>query len=119
MAVAAFIAAARDRGNWEATVYKKHVVFESALLRFRADQGIRFVSELDLNTVREWRSGWNLESLSRSKRQGQVIGFLWFCERTGWPAPKLRIGHHARPRQDSGEGYPDRVLSARRIQGSH
>jgi integrase/recombinase XerD len=84
MAVAAFMADARDRGNSVATVYKKHVVFESALLRFCACKGIRFVSELDLNTVREWRSGWNLESLSRSKRQGQVIGFMWFCERAGW-----------------------------------
>ena len=84
VAVAAFMADARDRGNSTATVYKKHVVFESALLRFCAAKGIRFVSELDLNTVREWRAGWNLESLSRSKRQGQVLGFLWFCERAGW-----------------------------------
>ena len=70
--------------NSEATVYKKHVVFESALLRFCVGKGIRFLSELDLSTLREWRAGWNLESLSRAKRQGQVLGFLWFCERAGW-----------------------------------
>ena len=84
MAVAAFMADARDRGNSEATVYKKHVVFESALLRFCVGKGIRFPSELDLSTLREWRAGWNIESLSRAKRQGQVLGFLWFCERAGW-----------------------------------
>jgi hypothetical protein len=53
MAVAAFMADARDRGNSEATVYKKHVVFESALLRFCVGMGIRFLSELDLSTLRE------------------------------------------------------------------
>ncbi|MEO8594184.1 MAG: site-specific integrase [Candidatus Solibacter sp.] len=84
MAVAAFMADSRDRGNSVATVYKKHVVFESALLRFCVAKGIRFLSELDLSTIREWRAGWNLESLSRAKRQGQVLGFLWFCERAGW-----------------------------------
>ena len=84
MAVAAFMADARDRGNSEATVYKKHVVFESALLRFCVGKGIRFLSELDLSTLREWRADWNLESFSRAKRQGQVLGFLWFCEWAGW-----------------------------------
>jgi hypothetical protein len=38
MAVAAFMADARDRGNSQATVYKKHVVFESA---FRPARRIR------------------------------------------------------------------------------
>jgi integrase/recombinase XerD len=87
MAVAAFMADARDRGNCEATQYKKRVVFESGetgLKRFCAKKGFRFLAELDLNAIREWRGTWNVESLSRHKRQGQVIGFLWFCERAGW-----------------------------------
>jgi integrase/recombinase XerD len=83
-AEAAFMADAKDRGDSEATLYKKHVVFEKLLERFCADKGIRFLSELDLNTVREWRSTWNLGSLARYKRQGQVLGFFWFCERSGW-----------------------------------
>ena len=78
------MADARDCGNSEATVYKKHVVSKSALLRFCVGKGIRFLSELNLSTLREWRAGWNLESLSRAKRRGQVLGFLWFCERAGW-----------------------------------
>src|ERR1035438_5377402 len=71
MAVAAFMADARDRGNSEATVYKKHVVFESALLRFCVGKGIRFPSELDLSTLREWRAGWNIESRSEERRVGK------------------------------------------------
>jgi hypothetical protein len=84
MAVAAFMADAKDRGNGEATTSKKRLVFEKLLLGFCAGKGIRFLSELDLNTLREWRSTWNVDALSRNKRQGQVLGFLWFCERAGW-----------------------------------
>jgi integrase/recombinase XerD len=84
MAVAAFMADAKDRGNGEATTYKKHLVFEKLLQEFCAGKGIRFLSELELNTLREWRSTWKVDALSRNKRQGQVLGFLWFCERAGW-----------------------------------
>jgi integrase/recombinase XerD len=36
-----------------------------------------------LNALREWRSTWKVDALSRYKRQGQVLGLLWFCERAG------------------------------------
>ena len=103
MAVAAFMADSRDRGNSEATLQKKATVFErrtakdpknpngpprpsnaTSLLWFCDQKGIRFLSELDLNTIREWRSTWKVDDLTRRKRQGQVIGFFWFCERSGW-----------------------------------
>jgi hypothetical protein len=101
-AVAAFMADSRDRGNSDATLQKKATVFErrtardpknrerlipsqaTSLLRHCDQKGIRFLSELDLNTVRDWRSEWKVNSLVRQKRQGQVIGFFWFCERAGW-----------------------------------
>jgi len=84
MAVSALMADGKDRGNSTATLSKKRVVFEKSLLQFCANKGVRFLSELDLNTIREWRSTWELDSLSRYKRQGQALGFLWFCERAGW-----------------------------------
>src|ERR1700722_1912260 len=101
-AVAAFMADSRDRGNSDATLQKKATVFErrtardpknrealipspaTSLLRHCDQKGIRFLSELDLNTIRDWRSDWKVNSLVRQKRQGQVIGFFWFCERAGW-----------------------------------
>jgi integrase len=83
-AVSAFMADGRVRGNTTATEYKRKIVFESSLLPFCADKGFRFVAELDLNAVRDWRSTWKLGALSRYKRQGQAIGFIWFCERAGW-----------------------------------
>jgi len=101
-AVAVFMADSRDRGNSDATLQKKATVFErriardpknrealipsqaTSLLRHCDQKGIRFLSELDLNTIRDWRSEWKVNSLVRQKRQGQVIGFFWFCERAGW-----------------------------------
>jgi integrase len=103
MAVSSYMADGLDRGNSEATLQKKATVFErrtakdpkcpngpplpsnaTSLLRFCDQKGLRFLSELDLNTVREWRSTWRVDDLTRRKRQGQVIGFFWFCERSGW-----------------------------------
>jgi integrase len=76
--------AAQDRGITEATLYKKRLVFDKLLRAFCAEKGIRFVSELDLAALQEWRGTWGVEALTRDKRQREVIGFLWFCERAGW-----------------------------------
>jgi integrase/recombinase XerD len=103
MAVAAYMADARDRGNSEATLSKKATVFErtlitdpknrngsktpahtASLLWYCRDKGMRFVSELTLPVLGDWRSTWKVNSLVRAKRQGLVIGFVWFCERRGW-----------------------------------
>ena len=84
MAVADYMQAAKDHGISEATLYKKHLVFEKLLRTFCGQKGIRFVHELDLQAFQEWRGTWNVEALGRAKRQGEVIGFVWFCERAGW-----------------------------------
>ena len=55
-----------------------------SLVRYCDLKGFRFLAELDLNAIRDWRATWNVNSLVRQKRQGQVLGFLWFCERAGW-----------------------------------
>jgi integrase/recombinase XerD len=103
MAIAAYMADSRDRGNGEASLYKKATVFQrteivnpqnrnaakipantTSLLWFCRDKGIRFLSELTLPVLCEWRASWKVNSLVRAKRQGLVIGFVWFCERRGW-----------------------------------
>ena len=83
-AVAAFISDAEARGLADTTVSKRRTVFERNLRSFAAAKGLRFVRELDLAILREWRAGWNVNSLVRAKRQRSAIGFLWFCERAGW-----------------------------------
>jgi integrase/recombinase XerD len=83
-AISAYLKAAKDRGITDATYSKKHLVFGKRLPAFCAEKGIRFLSELDLATLQEWRGTWNVEALTRDKRQREVIGFIWFCERAGW-----------------------------------
>jgi integrase/recombinase XerD len=83
-AVAAFMQHQKDKGISDATLYKKRLVFEKLLQDFCRVKGIRYLSELDLNALREWRGTWNVAALTRAKRQGEVIGFVWFCERSGW-----------------------------------
>lgn len=83
-AIDAYLQSAKDLGISEATFYKKRLVFDNLLRAFCAEKGIRFLKELDLATIQEWRGTWNVRALTRRKRQGQVIGFLWYCERAGW-----------------------------------
>jgi integrase/recombinase XerD len=87
MAVVAYLKAARDRKLLKVTLEKKSLVFEKRLLPFCAAKGIRFVSELDLTTTQEWRGTWGVSPLVTMKRQKEVIGFFWFCERAGWFPP--------------------------------
>jgi integrase len=102
-AVAAYMADAKDRGNADGSLDKKDGIFRRrfrinpkdrngeklpvrtmSLLAFCDSKGIRFVHELTLATLRAWRGSWKVNSLVRKKRQGMMLGFLWFCERSGW-----------------------------------
>ena len=86
-AVAAFLKDRKDRKLLEVTLEKKRLVFEKRLLPFCAEKGIRFVSELTLAVVQEWRGTWGVSPLVTYKRQKEVIGFFWLCERAGWFPP--------------------------------
>ena len=72
-----------DRGNAEATVYKKHILFTKQLVAFCKEKGPRFLSELDTNIIREWRSTWKDEALARYKKQVVCLGFFGFARRAG------------------------------------
>jgi hypothetical protein len=60
MAVATYLKAAKDRRLLEVTLEKKSLVFEKRLLPFCAEKGIRFVEELTLAIVQEWRGTWGV-----------------------------------------------------------
>jgi integrase len=101
-AVDAYMTDAKDRNNGESSLYKKEGVFQRrlcinpknkeekipasglSLLAFCDMKGIRFVHELNLAVLREWRGTWKVNSLVRYKRQGSLLGFIWFCERSEW-----------------------------------
>ena len=102
-AVDAYMTDAADRNNGESSLYKKEGVFRRrlrtdpknragekiesrsmSLIAFCESKGIRFVYELTLAALREWRGTWKVNSLVRYKRQGSLLGFIWFCERSEW-----------------------------------
>lgn len=88
-AVSAYMADSRNRGNGEASLYKKATVFErteiidprdrsgakiaaktTSLLWFCRQKGIRFLSELTLATLCEWRATWGVNSGSANAAAG-------------------------------------------------
>jgi hypothetical protein len=52
-------------------------VFDKLLRAICAEKGIRFLKELELAQWQEFRSTWKVEALTRNKRQGEMIGFIW------------------------------------------
>jgi len=102
-AVEAYLDSSRARGNSKANLCEKAGVFSrrtrvnprdrcgakipveaSSLLSFCDRKGIRFLSEVTLAIVEQRRATRNAGDLVRSKRQKEVPGFLWFCERHDW-----------------------------------
>ncbi len=62
--------------------------------RFAAAEGLRFVSEFNLESLRKWRSSWPNKNLSALKKLEFVRCFLRFAHDAGWipdnPARKLK-----------------------------
>jgi integrase/recombinase XerD len=84
-AVTAYLEDAKARNLREATLAKLTTIFEKQLLGFCESKGYKFLRQLaDVNVVREFRAGWKDAPLARSKKQDRVIGFFYFCHRSGW-----------------------------------
>jgi integrase len=106
-AVRLYLQDARDRGNDPSTIAKKEFIFARtevvewrgqrkgevrpsetvSLLGFCGLKGVRYLRDLTVSEIREWRSMWKDGATARRKKQGRVIGFFWFCERSGWLPP--------------------------------
>jgi integrase/recombinase XerD len=85
-AVAAYLADAKARELREATLYKLKGIFEKQFLSWAKDRGLRYLKEIDLPLLREFRATWKDAALAKKKKQERVIGFFWFCMRAGWLA---------------------------------
>lgn len=85
-AVAAYLADAKARELREATLYKLTILFEKQFLAWAKDKGIRFLTEVDLPLLRNYRAGWIDGPLAKKKKQERLTGFFWFCVRAGWIA---------------------------------
>ena len=84
-AVKTYLEDAKARNLGEATLTKLKTIFENQFLGFCKTRGFPFLTQVaDVNVMREFRATWNDAPLSRSKKQDRIIGFFYFCERSGW-----------------------------------
>src|SRR5712691_7758012 len=83
-AVEAYLADAKARELREATLYKLEIIFRKQLLPWAKDKGVRFLKEIDLTLLRNYRTTWTDGALAKKKKQERLVGFLWFCVRAGW-----------------------------------
>jgi integrase/recombinase XerD len=67
----------------EATVYKYRLLFKQ-IGDFAARYGIRYLKELDLQTLDRFRSEWKDGPRSSLKKLERLRAFLRFCERRKW-----------------------------------
>jgi site-specific recombinase XerD len=92
-ACAEFLADARARGLDESTVYK-YGLYLGRLQVFTKERGIRLVSEITVEILREFRAKWPHRNTAARKRIEELRTFLSFCAKSGWissnPAKSLK-----------------------------
>ena len=88
-----FIADANARKLNESTIYKYSLLFKQ-LGNFAQKAGLRYLKELELTTLDEFRSEWKDGPRSSLKKLERLRAFLRFCERRKWidnnPATDLK-----------------------------
>ena len=88
-----FIADANARKLNESTIYKYSLLFKQ-LGNFAQKGGLRYLKEVELTTLDEFRSEWKDGPRSSLKKLERLRAFLRFCERRKWidnnPATDLK-----------------------------
>jgi integrase/recombinase XerD len=80
-----FEADAKARELRESTLYKYRLLFRR-LQEFADGQGLRFVAELNLDALREFRNSWKDHNLAALKKLERLRAFLRFAHDSGWIA---------------------------------
>ena len=88
-----FIQDTQARGLREPTVYKYRLLFRQ-LQHFASEQGLRFLREFNVETLRKFRSTWHVRNLTALKKLEYLRAFFRFGFESGWvtenTAKKLR-----------------------------
>lgn len=111
-AVRTYLSDAKARNLSEATLYKLKIIFEKQFLSWCAHKGYRFLTQLDLDALREFREAWKDAPLARSKKQARLIGFFYFCVRSGWLIlnPAVQLGRIRVVQKPTGYFEPQQYL---------
>ena len=73
---------AKARQLGPAAIYK-YTHLTRQFKAFASDRGLRFMEEIDLNLLRDFRATWPNRNLSAKKKLEQLRGFFRFCARGG------------------------------------
>lgn len=127
-ACARFLRDARARKLRRPTLYKYRLLLRR-LRDFADGRGLRYIGEMDLECVRDFRSGWPDQNLSALKKLERLRAFFRFCQDSDWlpdnPAKKLKNPKVTQPPtmpftkdqmaliRDACQEYPDRRNAAR------
>ena len=88
-----FIRDARARGLREPTLGKYDVLFRQ-LQAFARGHGFRFIRELELDALRQFRADWKDSNISALKKLERLRALFRFAHESGWidanPAAKLK-----------------------------
>lgn len=80
--------------NLNYSTVRKYKLLRKQLEAFALESGFRFLDELDLNALTQFRNGWNDGPRSSTKKLERLRGFLRFAQKRKWieenPATDLR-----------------------------
>ena len=83
-AVEKYLADATARGLRPATITKLKSIFTKQFLGWCTDKGFRYLRELSVERMREFRESWSDAPLAASKKLQRLRGFFYFCMRSEW-----------------------------------
>lgn len=82
-ATAAFLGDARARGLREASLYKYELLFRR-LEKFAEEEGLRNVSDFDLDALRRFRATWKLKNYANRVTTENLRALMRFAHESGW-----------------------------------
>ena len=93
-AVAKYLADAEARQLAPESIKKLRHTTEKLLLGYCSGEGLRYLKQLDLDRLREFRGTWTYSATAARKRLETVRAFFRFCVQSGWiqsnPAALIR-----------------------------
>jgi len=101
---------AQARDLKDPTLYKFRLLFRQ-LQEFAEDKGLVFISDLNLDNLRQFRATWPNENESARVKLGNLRAFIGFCKKSKWIG-ELRRGFKG----CEGRGPEDRAARVGRDQ---
>lgn len=83
-AVAKYLADAEARKLAPESIKKLRHTTEKLLLSYCTAEGLRYLKQLDLDRLREFRATWTYSPIAARKRLETVRAFFRFCAQSGW-----------------------------------